>query len=132
MAIEMTGDAPDHMVDLSRLLESNSREALKLLFSSVDQLVSALARFRNTGIANDEALSSLWELADSLFNLSWSLRENLQVKDGHSDGLFRCWNDTTGMRIWHFLNAINDAGDAVEQVAYRLTRICEAPEPPEI
>jgi hypothetical protein len=36
------------------------------------------------------------------------------------------------MRIWRFLRAIKDAGDAVEEVAYRLTRICEDPEPEEI
>jgi hypothetical protein len=125
-------NGPDHVVDLSRLLRPNALEALGLLFSSVDQLMSALARFRTTGIANDEGLSALWELADSLFNLSWGLRDNLQPNEGNSAGLFRCWDDTTGMRIWRFLSAIQEAGDAVEEVAYRLTRICEGPDQPEV
>ena len=130
--IEMTGHDDGHTVDLSVLLEPNSREAFRLLLTGLERLVSALARFASTGIANDEALSALWELADDLFNVSSNLRENLAINDDHLGSLFRHWNDTTGMRIWRLLTAIHDAGDAVEEVAYWLTRTCEGPEDSEI
>ena len=68
---------------------------------------------------DDEALPRvLWDLAEDLSISAGDLRKQLVVNDGESDGLFRHWDDTTGMQIWRLLSAINAASEAVEDVAY--------------
>ena len=121
------------MLDLSRLLDSSSRAALGELITTAQGLVSHLARFRETGVVDDEALPRvLWDLAEDLSISAGDLRKQLVVNDGESEGLFCHWDDTTGMQIWRLLSAIKAASEAVEDVAYWSTRILEdADQPPE-
>ena len=121
------------MLDLSRLLDSNSRAALGQLITTAQGLVSHLARFRETGVVDDEPLPrALWDLAEDLSISAGDLRKQLAVKDGASDGLFCHWDDTTGMQIWRLLTAIEAASEGVEEVAYWFTRILEdADQPPD-
>jgi hypothetical protein len=121
------------MFDLSRLLDSNSRAALRQLTTTAQELVSHLTRFTEIGVVNDEALlRALWDLAEDLSICAADLRKQLVVNAGESDGLFCYWDDTTGMQIWRMVTAIKAAGEAVEEVAYWLTRTVEdADQPPE-
>ena len=121
------------MLDLSRLLDSNSRAALGQLTTTAQELVSHLARFRETRVVDNGALAlTLWDLAEDLSISAGDLRKQLVVNDGESDGLFCHWDDTTGMEIWRLLTAIKAAGEAVEDEAYWFTRILEdADQPPD-
>jgi hypothetical protein len=47
------------------------------------------------------------------------------VNDGDPGGLFRHSSDKVGMELWRMVTVINDIGDAVGEVAYRLTRALE-------
>ena len=121
------------MLDLSRLLDSNSRAALGQLTTTAQELVSHLARFRETRVVDNGALVlTLWDLAEDLSISAGDLRKQLVVNDGESDGLFCHWDDTTGMEIWRLLTAIKAAGEAVADVAYWFTSILEnADQPPD-
>jgi hypothetical protein len=128
---EDPGERRNHMLELSRLLDSNSREAIGQVITTAQRLLSALARFRDTGIVDDETLfCALWDLAEGLSICSGDLRKQLAVKDGEPDGLFCHWDDSTGMQIWRMLSAIKAAGEAVEQVAYRFSRAIEEADQP--
>ena len=73
------------MLDLSRLLDSNSRAALGQLIATAQGLVSHLARFRETGVVDDEPLPrAFWDLAEDLSISAGDLRKQLAVKDGAS------------------------------------------------
>ena len=133
MAASLKGEPLHHMLELSRLLDSNSRAALGQLITTAQGLVSHLARFRETGVVDDEPLPrALWDLAEDLSISAGDLRKQLAVKDGASDGLFCHWDDTTGMQIWRLLTSIEAASEGVEEVAYWFTRILEdADQPPD-
>jgi hypothetical protein len=120
------------MLDLSRLLDSNSRAALGQLTTTAQELASHLARFRETRVVDNGALAlTLWDLAEDLSISAGDLRKQLVVNGGESDALFCHWDNTTGMEIWRLLTAIKAAGEAVEDVAYWFTSILENADQPQ-
>jgi hypothetical protein len=120
------------MLDLSRLLDSNSRAALGQLTTTAQELASHLARFRETRVVDNGALAlTLWDLAEDLSISAGDLRKQLVVNGGESDGLFCHWDNTTGMEIWRLLTAIKAAREAVEDVAYWFTSILENADQPQ-
>jgi|SRR5256712_1314352 len=126
---EDPGEGRNHMLDLSRLLDSNSRAAVGQLITTLQGLVAALARLKETGVVDNEVLP-LWDLAEDLSICAGDLRKQLVVNDGEPDGLFCHWDDATGMQIWRLLTAIKAAGEAVEEVAYRFSRALEDADQP--
>src|SRR5438094_6523779 len=107
------------MLDLSRLLDSNSRAACGQLTTTAQERLFHLARFRKTRVVDNGALAlTLWDLAEDLSISAGDLRKQLVVNDGASDGLFCHWDDTTGMQIWRLLTAIEAASEGVEAVCY--------------
>ena len=88
------------MLDLSRLLDSNSRAALGQLTTTAQELVSHLARFRETRVVDNGALAlTLWDLAEDLSISAGGLRKQLVVNGGESDALF-CHGTTR--QVWRF------------------------------
>ena len=126
---EDPGEGRNHMLDLSRLLDSNSRAAVGQLITTLQGLVADLARLKETGVVDNEVLP-LWDLAEDLSICAGDLRKQLVVNDGEPDGLFCHWDDATGMQIWRLLTAIKAAGEAVEEVAYRFSRALEDADQP--
>lgn len=119
------------MLDLSRLVDSDSREMVGQLTATLQGLLDTLARLQAPGIAdfNEDLCRRLWDLGEVLDICAGALRGKLTVNDGDPGGLFRHYSDTVGMELWRMVTAINDVGDAVEQVAYHLTRALEEADP---
>jgi hypothetical protein len=119
------------MLDLSRLVDSDLREMVGQLTATLQDLLNTPARPQAPGIAdfNEELGRRLWDLGEVLDICAGALRGKLTVNDGDPGGLFRHYSDTVGMELWTMVTAINDVGDAVGQVAYRLTRAMEEADP---
>jgi hypothetical protein len=82
----------DHIVDLSRLLDSNSRAALGQLTTTTQRLLAALAAFTETPTADSDTLSSpLWDLAEDL-----SIALTISVDNSPSTAVNRTEFSVTG------------------------------------
>jgi len=68
-------------------------------------------------------------LREDLAICAGALRGRLMVNDGDPGGLFRHYNDKVGMELWRMVSAIKNIGDAVGEVAYRLTRALQEAHP---
>ena len=86
-------------------------------------------RARGLGPFNEDLCRRLWDLGEDLAICAGASRGRLMVNDGDPGGLFRHYSDTVGTELWRMVTAINDVGDAVEQVAYHLTRALEEADP---
>jgi len=101
------------------------------LTATLQELLDTLTRPHAPGLAdfNEDLCRRLWDLGEDLAICAGALRGRLMVNDGDPGGLFRHYSDTTGMELWRMVTAINDIGDAVSEVAYRLARALEEADP---
>jgi len=119
------------VLDLSKLVDSDSRQMVGQLTATLQDLLDTLTRPHARGIAdfNEGLCRRLWDLGEDLAICAGALRGRLMVNDGDPGGLFRHYSDTVGMELWRMVTAINDIGDAVGEVAHRLARALEEADP---